>query len=197
MPTNSMPKEKCAVETAHNRRLPFSACPGLVKSTSYLTRCQQCSSTETVHATRKGMTPTPAIELANAKPVVVDSATSPDSRGAQGSLDQTSNPRSEEEAINSASAKPTSEVEVQLVGRIDKLWSTHNKKRSSVKQSREELKRVRVSLSIDLHTYKKLLVGTGRDGGWTPFLVNLGIPLSTADRYVKRQEDALARSQGK
>ncbi len=73
---------------------------------------------------------------------------------------------------------------------IGKLWWSHNKKNSSVKQSREELNRVRESLAKLLHTYKTLLVGTGRDGRWAPLLKDRGTPVSTANRYVKRHEDS-------
>jgi hypothetical protein len=168
-----------------------------------------------------GMTPTPLVDFAKTKSVV-GIAADPEPRKDSGlhrqSADSSELSRHDNlsdgdkgaNAVNQASglkgeeltnsvdpSEPESEREAQLVGRIDKLWSSHNKKSSSVKQSREELNRLRTSLSIELHAYKKLLVGTGRDGRWAPFLKERGIPLSTGDRYVKRQEDALARIPGK
>jgi hypothetical protein len=158
----------------------------------------------------KGMAPVAPTEHADTKPIVVGSAADSgsakvlslptpapsssesvpeESNSNYGRLDRTSNPT--EGVPSSSGFELTREAEAQLVERIGKLWSSHNKKSSSVKQSREELMRVRDSLAEQLHTYKALLVGTGRDGRWAPFLKDRGIPVKTADRYVKHHVASL------
>jgi len=99
-----------------------------------------------------------------------------------------------------SSIKPSDsdrETEVQSAARIMTLWSQHKQQSATAKLSRNELKQLRDALSTELHAYKTRLVGTGRDGRWAEFLREREIPLATADRYVKRREDALARAQGK
>jgi hypothetical protein len=98
---------------------------------------------------------------------------------------QSSDPSGGSSMTPASQSDPDPEVEVQLVEEIGKLWSAHNRKSFSVRQSREELNRVRNSLAKQLHAYKALLVGTGRNGRWATFLKERGIPVKRADRYVK------------
>ena len=74
---------------------------------------------------------------------------------------------------------------------IAKLWNEHKTVRSIVSQKRKSAKWLRLDLQRQLHAYKKLLVGAGRDGQWAQFLRGVDIPLSTADRYVKNCEREL------
>jgi hypothetical protein len=141
----------------------------------------------------KGMAPAAPTEHAGAKPIVIGSLAN------SGSAKVVTLPTPTSSSSESASGKGssddgsefTSEVEAQLAERIGKLWYSHRKKSSAVKQSSEELKHLRYSLAEQLHAFKALLVGTGRDGGWAPFLRDRGIPVTTADRYVKRHEASL------
>jgi hypothetical protein len=89
------------------------------------------------------------------------------------------------------------EASVKLADRICELWGDHQKKKSSVAKSRGQLKMLRSDLSARLYTYKKHLVRVGRGGGWASFLRERGIPLSTADSYVKQHEISMAASAGK
>jgi hypothetical protein len=157
-----------------------------------------------------GTTPALAVDLAKTKPVTMTSADSgprkasaPQPRPVDSSLPynsegnksadgvvQTSNLKSEGLSSSNNSSDPDRETEVQLIERIQALWSQHRERSTAAKLSREELTGLRDALSVELHAYKGRLVGTGRDGQWAPFLRERGIPLSTADRYVKRHEDA-------
>lgn len=74
---------------------------------------------------------------------------------------------------------------------IAKLWNEHKTVKSIVSQNRKSAKWLRLDLQRQLHAYKKLLVGAGRDGQWAQFLRHADIPLSTADHYVKNCEREL------
>jgi hypothetical protein len=51
---------------------------------------------------------------------------------------------------------------------------------------------VRLELGAKLFAMKAILVGTGREGGWAPYLRSQELPLTTANRYVAEHEAALA-----
>jgi len=74
--------------------------------------------------------------------------------------------------------------EGSLVKLISELWSAHSLRNSEVRQSRGQLRAVRLELGKELFRYKELLADTGRGGKWTPFLRDRKIPRATADRYV-------------
>jgi ABC-type hemin transport system substrate-binding protein len=78
--------------------------------------------------------------------------------------------------------------EAELVNEVGELWQVHNKAKTSLHQTRDELKRIRTDLSERLHAIKCVLVRPGRGGAWSSFLQSQTIPRSTADRLVRRHE---------
>ena len=82
----------------------------------------------------------------------------------------------------------TAGEEENLVRSIGDLWATERKTNGKLRRTREELIKLRMDLSRDLHQYKKVLVRTGRSGRWHEFLRGMNIPRTTADRYVKNWE---------
>lgn len=84
--------------------------------------------------------------------------------------------------------------EVLLAKQIGELWSTQNTKASLIRLDRKELQQSKDELKTRLHAYKKILVGTGRDGRWAEFLREQKIPISTADRYVKEHDEKLGEA---
>jgi hypothetical protein len=75
--------------------------------------------------------------------------------------------------------------EEQLIDEVGNLWQAHNQARTSLHQTRDELKLVRKTLSQRLYELKSLLSRPGRGGAWSGFLVSQKIPRSTADRLVR------------
>ena len=51
---------------------------------------------------------------------------------------------------------------------------------------------MRLELGAKLFAMKAILVGTGREGGWAPYLRSQELPLTTAERYLAEHEAALA-----
>ena len=76
------------------------------------------------------------------------------------------------------------------------LWTAHNKQNAMLKQSSKELKKTRTSLGRYLFELKNLLAKTGRNGRWTSFLQEAGIPRATADRYVESHKHSLDPKNG-
>jgi hypothetical protein len=89
------------------------------------------------------------------------------------------------------------ELTIKLAEEIRKCWGHHQNRKRAVEMGRAELRDLRSRLSSQLYRYKKHLVRTGRNGGWALFLRERGIPLSTADRYVKEHEISLTLASGK
>jgi hypothetical protein len=96
--------------------------------------------------------------------------------------------------IETEIATPTAILEVpavvdpgeeQLVDEVGNLWQAHNQAKTSLHQTRDELKLVRMTLSQRLYELKSLLSRPGRGGAWSGFLVSQKIPRSTADRLVR------------
>jgi hypothetical protein len=82
-------------------------------------------------------------------------------------------------------------TEINLAEEISELWCSHVRAEGTIKRTAAELRELRVSLGAKLHQMKKLLSRPGRNGGWASFLMTQNIPLSTADRYVRRHEATL------
>jgi len=76
-------------------------------------------------------------------------------------------------------------AEAQLTNEVGELWHVHNQARTSLHQTREELKRIRTDLSQRLSQLKTVLSRPGRGGAWSSFLESQKIPRSTADRLVR------------
>jgi hypothetical protein len=85
-----------------------------------------------------------------------------------------------------------SEAEAKLTSEIAKLWGVHKDGKATVRRTRGELKTLRLELGAKLFAMKAILVGTGREGGWAPYLRSQELPITTADRYVAEHEAALA-----
>jgi hypothetical protein len=90
-----------------------------------------------------------------------------------------------------------SEAEAKLSSEIAKLWGNHKNGNAAARRTRAELKVLRLELGAKLFAMKAILVGTGREGGWAPYLRSQELPISTADRYVARHEAALAPKEEK
>jgi hypothetical protein len=82
-------------------------------------------------------------------------------------------------------------AEVRLAGEISELWSAHVRAEGTIKRTIVELRTLRLNLGEQLYRMKKLLSRPGRNGGWASFLAAQNIPLSTADRSVRRYEASL------
>jgi hypothetical protein len=163
-----------------------------------------------------GPAPTSSVHTAKTKPASVNSTDSkgkvsaPQFPGKSGKHSPSGNSDGEnvdacqtltlKSAGHSGSINPSDtdrETETRLVERIETLWSQHQSSKASASMTRDELKRLRDELSIELHSYKFRLVGTGRNGRWAEFLRERGIRLSTADKWVKCYAEELARKEGK
>ena len=84
------------------------------------------------------------------------------------------------------------EAERKLTTDINDLWSVHVQAQNTVATTKDELKVIRQRLGERLHEMKKLLARPGRNGQWSSFLQQHGIPRSTADRLVAGRERSLA-----
>jgi hypothetical protein len=78
--------------------------------------------------------------------------------------------------------------EAQLVDEVGELWQVHNHAKTTLHQTRDELKRIRTDLSQRLSALKQVLSRPGRGGAWSSFLQAQSIPRSTADRLVRGHE---------
>jgi hypothetical protein len=92
----------------------------------------------------------------------------------------------DKENLTSGTGAPEDHQETALADEIKDLWSSQKRKSASLRRSCVDLETLRNSLAERLHTYKDLLVRTGRNGKWTEFLRQENIPRATADRYVKK-----------
>ena len=76
------------------------------------------------------------------------------------------------------------ETERKLTADINALWSVHVQAQNTVATTKEELKVIRHKLGERLDEMKRLLARPGRNGKWSSFLQEYGIPRTTADRVV-------------
>jgi len=83
------------------------------------------------------------------------------------------------------------EAERTLATDINDLWSVHLQAQNTVGTTKDELKVIRQRLGERLHEMKQLLARPGRNGQWSSFLQQQGIPRTTADRLVAGHERSL------
>ncbi|HEX8800585.1 MAG TPA: hypothetical protein VF772_18335 [Terriglobales bacterium] len=83
------------------------------------------------------------------------------------------------------------EAERKLATDINDLWSMHIQAQNTVATTKEELKVIRQRLGKRLIDMKLLLARPGRNGQWSSFLQEHGIPRTIADRLVARHERSL------
>jgi hypothetical protein len=80
----------------------------------------------------------------------------------------------------------------QMLGEaITSLWSAHLNAKHAARATNDELRALRVKLGEQLCRMKEVLAKPGRDGQWSGFLRERGIPRATADRLVARHQRAL------
>lgn len=84
-----------------------------------------------------------------------------------------------------------SQNEQTLEEAITGLWSAHVNAKSAARATNDELRALRVKLGEQLCRMKEVLAKPGRDGQWSSFLRERGIPRATADRLVARHQRAL------
>jgi hypothetical protein len=89
------------------------------------------------------------------------------------------------------SAPTEVEVENKLHSEILSLWMSHQMGKGVVKNSKEELRALRLDLGKKLYEMKTILARTGRGGGWAGYLRANGLPRATANRLVDRHETYL------
>jgi hypothetical protein len=87
---------------------------------------------------------------------------------------------------------PSDPAELRLVNEVGQLWLVHTKARTSLHQTRDDLKSIRTDLSGRLHQLKSVLSRPGRGGAWSSFLQAQKIPRSTADRLVRGHEKTIS-----
>jgi len=100
-----------------------------------------------------------------------------------------------QEMTNSAAtttAAPDDEVEAKLSAEIAVLYGNQRAGKATVRRTRVELKALRQQLGERLFAMKAILVGSGRGGGWAPFLRKQKLPLATSDRLVAAHQARLA-----
>jgi hypothetical protein len=85
------------------------------------------------------------------------------------------------------------EAETKLTTEIAKLWGLQKDNRATVRRTRAELKALRLELAEKLHEMKAILVGTGREGRWAPYLREQRLPLATANRHVAEHQARMAQ----
>jgi hypothetical protein len=84
-----------------------------------------------------------------------------------------------------------SQTEPILREQIANLWSAHLSAKNTARATNEELRALRAKLGEQLSEMKETLASPGREGRWSSFLREHGIPRATADRLVKHHEAAL------
>ncbi len=89
------------------------------------------------------------------------------------------------------------EAEAKLTTEIVRLWGDHRDGKIAVRRTRAEMKTLRLELGSKLHAMKAILVGTGREGGWAPYLREQKLPVATADRLVGEHQATLAAPKDK
>jgi hypothetical protein len=87
-------------------------------------------------------------------------------------------------------------TETQLVLEISDLWANHSRLSQTHKTTAVEIRQIRASLAERLFAMKAILSRPGRGGQWKPWLLERGIPRSTADRLVARHAEALGVENG-
>jgi hypothetical protein len=93
------------------------------------------------------------------------------------------------------SAQTEGETEAKLNSEIKSLWSAHQASKVTAKQTKDELKALRLELGRRLHEMKSLLVRTGRSGGWAAYLRSHDLPRASVERYINKHEALLKRRQ--
>jgi len=88
-------------------------------------------------------------------------------------------------------ATSESSSEQMLGEEIASLWFSHVNAKSAARATNEELRALRAKLGGQLSEMKKLLVRPGREGQWSGFLREHGIPRATGDRLVERYQRSL------
>jgi len=99
-------------------------------------------------------------------------------------------------SVNLDAPTPTpidTEAEATISAEITKLLTDRKNRNASVRRTRAELKSLRQQLSEKLHSLKAILVGTGREGGWAPYLRGQKLPLATVNRYVAEHQARIAQ----
>jgi hypothetical protein len=87
---------------------------------------------------------------------------------------------------------PDADAEATLSAEIAELWGNQKAGKATVRRTRAELKSLRQQLGAKLFCMKSVLVGTGREGGWAPYLRGHKLPLATANRYVAEHQAKIA-----
>jgi hypothetical protein len=89
--------------------------------------------------------------------------------------------------------EPTSAVEdeVCLTTEIIQYWDLHLRHQGSMQETTRQARVVRKHLGSLLFRLKQVLAKPGRDGRWSSFLREHGIPRATADRLVARHQQSL------
>src|ERR1017187_9773401 len=81
---------------------------------------------------------------------------------------------------------PETGDEQRLADEIRQLWAVHVEAKTTVKNTKGELKAIRELLSERLYELKQLLARPGRCGQWSSWLKERKISRATADRLVLR-----------
>jgi hypothetical protein len=74
----------------------------------------------------------------------------------------------------------------ELRDEIASLWVAHTTAKNTARATNAELHAIRAQLGRQLWEVKRLLASPGRDGQWSGFLRERGIPRATGDRLVTR-----------
>jgi hypothetical protein len=90
-----------------------------------------------------------------------------------------------------AESARTSEDEACLTVEILQYWDIHLHYLGSMKETNQKAREVRQHLGKLLFHLKQVLAKPGRDGRWSSFLREHGIPRATADRLVARHQRSL------
>lgn len=97
-------------------------------------------------------------------------------------------------ALHAATPMPfDAEAESNIDREIASLWSAHTAGKEITQRTKVELSELRRRLGQRLSEMKRILVCTGRGGGWAAYLRSHRLPRATADRCVSRH-DALMTS---
>jgi hypothetical protein len=84
------------------------------------------------------------------------------------------------------------ELEQALQKQVIDLWNTQQRSRKKARQTRDELRIMRMELGKSLYQLKALHVKSGRGGRWSSVLFRHGISRATADRYVAKHQQSIA-----
>ena len=81
---------------------------------------------------------------------------------------------------------PETGDEQRLADEIRQLWAVHVEAKTTVKNTRADLKAIRELLGERLYELKQLLARPGRNGQWSAWLKERKISRATADRLVQQ-----------